>query len=196
MEDHKFNHSRGHRPSFEEFNRNLRENVKELSRTEDISGFELSTGIHMLANMFESFLNIRDNEIGVSSQRMGILMRLYMDEKMGINEPLTPTMLSRFQNVSKNTISSLIRGLEGQGLVTREIDQEDKRIFRLRITEKGRNLVQKETPQRAVFLNKLVSSLTEEERCQLSDLLMKLRKSMIDQAHLGKFGCKKYHHPN
>jgi len=195
MKDHEFPHRNGRKIAFEEFNRELRQNVKAIAETDDISGFELSSGIHMLANMFDSFLNVRDNEIGISSQRMGILMRLYMDDKMGIDGALTPTELSRFQNVSKNTISSLIRGLEEQGLVTREIDRDDKRIFRLRITDKGRELVKEETPKRAVFLNQLVTDLSVNERQQLTELLLKLRKSMINQAHLGKFGCKKYRNP-
>jgi DNA-binding MarR family transcriptional regulator len=108
---------------------------------------------------------------------------------------MTPTELSRFQNVSKNTISSLVRGLEEQGLVTREIDRDDKRIFRLRITDKGRNLVMEETPKRAIYLNTLVTDLNDEEKQRLIELLFKLRGSLINQAHLGKTGCKKYHHP-
>jgi MarR family 2-MHQ and catechol resistance regulon transcriptional repressor len=195
MREHEFPHRDGRKIAFEEFNRELRQNVKAIAEIDDISGFELSSGIHMLANMFDSFLAVRDNEIGISSQRMGILMRLYMGEKMGIDGSLTPTELSRFQNVSKNTISSLIRGLEEQGLVTREIDRDDKRIFRLRITDKGRDLVKEETPKRAVFLNKLVTDLGDNEKQQLTELLFKLRKSMINQAHLGKIGCKKYHNP-
>ena len=195
MREKEYSHHIGPGMNFEEFNLLLRQNVKAIAGNDDISGFELYNGIHMLANMFDSFLNIRDSEIEVSSQRMGILMRLYMDEKLNIGEPLTPTVLSHFQNVSKNTISSLIRGLEEQGLVTREIDQCDKRIFRLRITDKGRDLVVKETPKRSVFLNQLVSDLEEGEKQQLINLLMKLRKSLVAQAHLGKFGCKKYHHP-
>ncbi len=195
MKDQENKHHSDPKMNFEEFNQLLRQNIKAIAGNDDISGFELSTGIHMLANMFDSFLNVRDSEIGVSSQRMGILMRLYMDEKLNIGEPLTPTVLSHFQNVSKNTISSLIRGLEDQGLVTREIDSDDKRIFRLKITDAGRALVIKETPQRSVFLNQLVSDMGEVEKQQLIDLLMKLRKSLIAQAHQGKFGCKKYHHP-
>jgi DNA-binding MarR family transcriptional regulator len=195
MKEHDFPHRDGKKIAFEDFNRELRQNVKAIAETEDISGFELSSGIHMLANMFDSFLAVRDNEIGVSSQRMSILLRLYMDDKMGIGESLTPTELSHFQNVSKNTISSLIRGLEEQGLVTREIDRDDKRIFRLRITERGRDLVMEETPKRAIFLNKLVTDLSYAEKQQLIELLFALRRSMINQAHLGKFGCKKYHTP-
>ena len=195
MKDQENKHHSDPKMNFEEFNQLLRQNIKAIAGNDDISGFELSTGIHMLANMFDSFLNVRDSEIGVSSQRMGILMRLYMDEKLNIGEPLTPTVLSHFQNVSKNTISSLIRGLEDQGLVTREIDSDDKRIFRLKITDAGRALVIKETPQSSVFLNQLVSDMGEVEKQQLIDLLMKLRKSLIAQAHQGKFGCKKYHHP-
>jgi DNA-binding MarR family transcriptional regulator len=140
----------------------------------------------MLANFYDSFLFQKDGEKCISGPRLGILIRLMMEEKYGVSEPMTPTFLSKSQNVSKNTISSLIAGLETQGLVTREIDPNDKRVFRLHITEKGRELVKAEAPQKAKFMNSLASGLTGEEKRQLIDLLQKLRKSVISQAHHGK----------
>jgi DNA-binding MarR family transcriptional regulator len=193
MDKHNCSHPHGNRHSFEEFNLRMHQYVKEISQTDDVIGFEISSSIRMLANMFDSMLNLKDNDKGISGPRMGILMRLMMDEKLDFNEPLTPTGLSRFQNVSKNTISSLIRGLEEQGLVTREIDQNDKRIFRLRITEQGRALVSSEAPQKAVFLNSLIEDLTTDEKEQLRTLLAKLKMSMITKAHQGRMDWHKIH---
>jgi DNA-binding MarR family transcriptional regulator len=182
----------GKKLGFDEFNLLLRQNIKKIAGIDDVSGFELYSSMRMLANMFDSFLNQNDGDRGISTARMGILARLTMDEKLGINEPLTPTALSRFQNVSKNTISSLIRGLEDQGLVTREIDREDKRVFRVKITEEGKKLVIAETPRMAQYLNLMTSDLSKEEITQLIGLLQKLRGSMINQVH--KFKQDKTNH--
>ena len=59
---------------------------------------------------------------------------------------MSPTHLSRCQSVSKNTISSLIGGLEEQGLVERELDRDDKRVFRIHLTDAGRQAVRRPRP--------------------------------------------------
>lgn len=192
MDKHGCFHSSGKKLSFEEFNLIMRQNIIEITKTEDVSGIEISSSIRMLANMFDSLSGQNESEKGISGPRMGILMRLMMDEKMDIGEPLTPTVLSEFQNVSKNTISSLIRGLEEQGLVTREIDQKDKRMFRLRITDKGRDLVHEDLPQMAAIMSSLTEVLSVEEKTQLLSLLGKLKKSLIEQAHRNKMGTTRH----
>jgi DNA-binding MarR family transcriptional regulator len=186
MDKNNFFHHMDHNKQFEHLNEVMLENMKEISGTDDVSGFQLGSNIRMLANFYDSFLLQKDGEKCISGPRLGILIRLMMEEKYGISKPMTPTFLSRSQNVSKNTISSLIAGLEAQGLVTREIDPNDKRVFQLHITEKGRELVKEEAPQKAKFMNSLASELSIEEKKQLIELLQKLRKSVISQAHHGR----------
>jgi MarR family transcriptional regulator, negative regulator of the multidrug operon emrRAB len=93
---------------------------------------------------------------------------------------MSPTHLSRCQNVSKNTISSLIGGLEEQGLVERELDRTDKRVFRIHLTDTGRQAVQETAPEHVAYLNALAGGLTEEERGQLIGLLEKLHASLLN----------------
>lgn len=183
MHDDKcFHHMKG-KYTFHEFNRRMQEMIKDISNVDDLSGFEINARIRMLANVFDSLMNQREGENTISGPRMGILVRLMIDDEMEFGSNMTPTILSRLQGVSKNTVSSLIRGLEDQGLVTREIDRTDKRIFRLRITEKGRQLVREDIPQTAQYLNLLTSGLTDEEKKQLIALLDKLRNNLFTYAH-------------
>jgi DNA-binding MarR family transcriptional regulator len=176
-------HINGKEISFDEFNELLKQRVKAMAGIDDVRGFELFSLLHMLANVSDALAGQFDGDRDVSSARAGILMRLFVDDTMGIDSPLTPTELSRFQNVSKNTISSLIRGLEDQGLVTRELDQVDKRVFRLKITDSGKQLVKEFVPRKAQLMNSLTSGLTPEELDQLLALLQKLRGSLIKQIH-------------
>lgn len=183
MHKHKCFHIKGKEVSFEEFNALFLQNVMEMAGTDDVSGFELFTLLHMVTNMADSLSGQDSGEKDISSARIGILMRLMMDEKLGIDAPLTPTELSKFQHVSKNTISSLIRGLEDQGLVTRELDQQDKRVFRLKITEAGKKLFVAYIPEKARLMNSMTSTLSQEELQQLIHLLNRLRGSLIEQLH-------------
>ena len=106
-------------------------------------------------------------------------MYLSVADKRGSSEGMTPTSLSKFQNVSKNAVSSLLRGLEEHGLIQREIDGKDKRFFRIHLSAAGRDAVMKATPVRAAQLNRIADSLTLAEREQLIGLLEKLIHSLI-----------------
>ncbi len=52
--------------SFDEFNRLIRQNVKDMAQTDDINGFEISSSIRMLGNMFDALSNQRESEKGIS----------------------------------------------------------------------------------------------------------------------------------
>jgi DNA-binding MarR family transcriptional regulator len=92
---------------------------------------------------------------------------------------MSPTYLSRCQSVSKNTISSLIGGLEEQGLVERELDRTDKRVFRIHLTDAGRQAVEETAPEHVAYLNALAGGLSGDERVQLVRLLEKLHGSLL-----------------
>ena len=104
-------------------------------------------------------------------------MRLFGKEKLG-ELAVSPTDLSRTQQVSRNTISAHLRALEEQGLIEREVDREDLRQFRIRLTTSGRALIESTMPSYLAFLDDLAGDLTPDEREQLRTLLRKLHGSL------------------
>jgi DNA-binding MarR family transcriptional regulator len=154
------------------------DHIREISGSEDISGIELASMIRMIANCYESAVSQNQVTNDLSGPRMAILMRLMAEEEFGKKIGMNPTSLSRFQNVKKNTISSLLKGLEEQGLIERTMDAQDKRVFLIRITQAGRELIHATAPGRLKLMNELASGLDQQERDQLISLLGKLRKSM------------------
>ena len=160
----------------------LRERLHALTGEDRTSGMEIASLIRMIGNQYESLGDQADFCGGLSAQRWGLLLRLAMEEDRG-NHETTPTQLSRSQNVTKNTISALLRGLEDQGLITRELDTDDRRIFRIQLTPAGRELVRSTAPQRISQLNQFVSHLNPAEQTQLIDLLGKLYCSLVKEMH-------------
>jgi DNA-binding MarR family transcriptional regulator len=59
---------------------------------------------------------------------------------LGEHDPATQAELSRRSALDPNTVMDNVRRLEEQSLVRRFRDPEDKRIFRIEMTVKGRNL--------------------------------------------------------
>jgi len=166
----------------------IRLKIVEMSGIENVRGIQLSNTIRRISNLYEMISNQVGNDETLSGPRLGILFRLYGGEILHGESGVTPTMLSHMQNVTKNTISSLVKGLEDQGLIRREIDPVDRRIYRLYLTDAGRNYIIKTAPEHINFLNSLTEDLTSEEIDQLMELLGKLQNSLLARAKI-----KPYH---
>ncbi len=169
-----------------------REKMQDLTGAADTKGVEISGAVRRIANIYDAIFNLGVNGSEITSPRLSILVRLYVDEKMGRLEGITPTFLSHMQNVGKNTISSLVRGLEDQGLIQRENDSTDRRIYRLKLTDAGRKLIVEQAPRHIEYLNSMASDLSKEEQDQLIQLLDKLLNSLLVHSNLKKM---KMHRP-
>lgn len=156
----------------------LREHLQTLAGIEDASGIELIHLIRWASKLCDVLEGRACDDSGLSGPRFGLLLRLLAEERHGHDDGLTPTSLSHFQSVSKNTISALLRGLEKQGLIQRTLDPQDLRLFRIQLTAAGRELVLSEAPLRMRTVNELASGLSADEREQLIGLVGKLMRSL------------------
>ncbi|MCX7852960.1 MAG: MarR family transcriptional regulator [Caldilineales bacterium] len=146
-------------------------------------GVDLMRLIRMLANAYDVLLEAQMRDENLSIPRWRLLMHLYAAELSG-EGAVSPTQLSHFQNVSKNTISALLRSLEEDGLIERELDPEDRRQFRIRLSAAGRELISRSTPRHVRYLNELVADLEPDEIGRLQTLLEKLHASLARRGHL------------
>ncbi len=161
----------------------IHDQIKTLFNIEDSSGIELFIMLQRVARLSRLFDAQPSDDMGLSGPRWGLLLRLLIEENLGDSAGLSPTVLSRSQRVSKNTISALLRGLEAQGLIQRALDSTDLRTFRIQLTPAGRDYLHSTTPRRLEGLNRLLSGLDPEEREQLTVLLEKLQRSLAEQCH-------------
>ncbi len=165
--------------NIEEVHAKLREHLKQMADGESIESLELVNLMRMTVHFIDASLSQSPHLADLSGPRMGILMRLLAEEDMGNHQGIRPTRLSHYQNVKKNTVSSLISGLEEQGLVERTVDPEDKRGFNIRITPEGRERITTTMPERVRLINELTAVLTGVEKQQMITLLEKLRHAII-----------------
>ncbi|ANS76197.1 hypothetical protein AWM70_17740 [Paenibacillus yonginensis] len=84
---------------------------------------------------------------------------------------LTVSEISSLMEVTPPTVTPLIKTLEADGLVLRINDQEDRRVVRVRLTEKGRALYQRAREMNFAFMKRISEHLGEEKTEQLADLL-------------------------
>lgn len=157
--------------------------ARELVGEESLTGLELFRLVKMVAHRFEAMVETGLQDSDLTGPRLFLLIRLLAAEKLGGESGISPTELSHHQRVSKNTISALLRGLEEQGYIERRIDPEDKRAFRISLTDTGREVVQRHAKVHLAEMNRIADGLTPEERAQLLSLLRKLLQTLSQNGH-------------
>jgi DNA-binding MarR family transcriptional regulator len=116
---------------------------------------------------------------GLSLAQYRILMHLLFAEQIGGKECLNPSEISDRQGTSRNTVSSLIRNLEEDGLIERSLDPHDRRKFNIQLTENGRSLVTDHARQHFQTIGQCFSILSADEQATLSTLLTKIHTQAV-----------------
>ncbi len=131
---------------------------------------------HVMDSAHEEYLK----PFALTGAKLRMLTWLLACDKVGYADGLLPSQLSRFQNVSPNTVSSLLAGLEDQRWIERTKHPTDNRKQIITITDSGRTLLQSVFPKYKQFIDSTMIGLSREEREILVTLLNKLTQSMQD----------------
>lgn len=86
----------------------------------------------------------------------------------------TPAELSRRLLVTAGNLTGLLDRIEKAGLVKRRPDPQDRRVTRVHLTNKGRELAKKVIPIHAKDIQEIISGLNMNELKHLRQLLEKL----------------------
>lgn len=171
----------------DDFRSELRDRFLQTFGLKDTSALETFVLLQRVSHLCRLLDDQLDEGRELSGPRWRLLMRLLIEEQNGNFEGLTPTMLSHWQHVTKNTISALLRGLESQGLIQRTLVPSDLRAFRIQLTPAGREYLYANAGQRLQNLQHIFSDLDPCELEQLITLLNSLHRSLSAQVHLS---CK------
>jgi len=90
----------------------------------------------------------------------------------------TPAALSRRMLVTAGNLTGLVDRAERDGVAERRPDPGDRRLSRVWLTDKGRDLIKALLPVHATHVSELLDALDPAERRELRRLLGKLRDSM------------------
>jgi DNA-binding MarR family transcriptional regulator len=105
--------------------------------------------------------------------------------KKGMN-PDTPEMkvseISKQLHVTSPTVTQLIKGLEANGLIERNVDPIDRRAVGITLTEKGEKVTQQASEAFAASIHGLMEYLGEEQSNQLAELLTRVFRYYNEKA--------------
>lgn len=119
---------------------------------------------------------------------------IYVLKIISSEDPLEPEIkvsdLSAKLNVSNPMVTQAVNSLEGAGLVERISDPHDRRVVRIKVTEKGEEVISKVSEQILADIQGLVSYLGETDARELVRLLNKASDYMTHpQEQTGRCPC-------
>jgi DNA-binding MarR family transcriptional regulator len=123
--------------------------------------------INRLAAAMRAAFENRLDQYGLTAQQFGFLARLYEED----SQPLSA--IGRRMYCDKPTITGIANRLERKGLIKKVRDEEDRRVFKAILTEKGRGL-EDVLLQMALNVNlDVMKGLSEEDMRAFKRLLRK-----------------------
>ncbi len=114
---------------------------------------------------FTRLANARFGEHGFTAARVRVIAAL------ASGGPIRMSALADQLGVTGRTVTSLVDGLEAEGVIARLPDPDDRRAIRLALTESGRAAVDQIHRLQAQVTEEIFAHLGADERRQLTELL-------------------------
>lgn len=96
------------------------------------------------------------------------------------------TDIARFMQVTTPAMTGIIERLVRDGYVTRVYHPEDRRIIKVKLTTKGRALVEKINAQRQEMLINIFGHISEADRADYLRILRQIREVLLRRGPSGK----------
>lgn len=92
--------------------------------------------------------------------------------------PLTQTRLAQRLGLGRAATGSVIDALEERGLVERQPDPDDRRVWLVTVTRSGKELVEQVNASDKVLRSELRAGISRADRQQLAALLVRLQENL------------------
>jgi DNA-binding MarR family transcriptional regulator len=92
---------------------------------------------------------------------------------------LRPSELAKILERSPNSVSMLVDRMVKAGLVRRTRDRRDRRVVNVSLTSKAETALKPATPAGWEFIQKILSSLSYEDKYALADMLEKTKCELL-----------------
>lgn len=113
------------------------------------------------------------SEFDITTPQFNALLYLVFDGEMTLGE------LSSKMYLACSTITDLLDRMEKAQLVKRYKDEKDKRVYRVKVLEKGNDLIEQVLHHRRKYITDNLKRLNEEERESLAKSIAILNELLV-----------------
>ncbi|MGA7115913.1 MAG: MarR family winged helix-turn-helix transcriptional regulator, partial [Hyphomicrobium sp.] len=124
--------------------------------------------LHRAGQLAEDLFARSIGEIGITARQFVVLS--VVD---GLEDP-SQTALCEISGIDRSTLADIVRRLVSRGLLSRRRTRQDARMYAVRITPEGKEVLQRALPIAAKVDESLVESLSPEQREEFSTYLQKV----------------------
>ncbi len=117
---------------------------------------------------FENYSGVHVRQMGLTAPQFDVLVTL------GNTPGMTMNVLAKKTLVTKGTLTGIVDRLEQKGLVRREVPPENRRCFKIVLTEAGEKLFEEIFPVHIAYLKERFQKLDPSEIAQIQTSLQKL----------------------
>ena len=129
--------------------------------------------------------NLLMREARRSVERWGLTLPQFdvlAELSRALDQGFTFVELSRLLLVTSGNLTGIVDRLESDGLVRRETDDRDRRLVRIVLTKKGRQLVEQIMPLHAMDIRALLGFMLPEQLATLNEMLGHLRDGLRNRS--------------
>ena len=145
----------------------------------DFSSIGAVVRIQLLAKLLNDNAEQALSQFGLKLWEYDVLSAL---RRQGRPYEMLASELAQASLLTSGTITTRIDGLENRGLVERRPDSHDRRAINIRLTSKGKELIDKAVAARIDRADEQLSCMTESEIARISSGLRKLFVQMSAHA--------------
>lgn len=135
---------------------------------------DLASGLRLAVTRLARRLRQEGAEGGITPSQLSALATV---ERFG---PVTLGELAAYERVQPPTMTRIVAALADAGLVTREVDADDRRVARVRVTPAGRRLLARSRRRKTAFLATRLRRLDDDERRLLERAVPLLERLLED----------------
>lgn len=120
----------------------------------------------LLVNLFNNILAIEENNLRKANVELS-MTEVHILEAIVKSESNMMSAVAKYLMVTQGTLTVSVSKLEKKGYVERIKDDEDRRVVRLLITDKAKEVLEVHDEFHAQMINKVVNELDIEEEQEL-----------------------------
>ena len=140
----------------------------------------------LLVKLFKDILEIEAKSLITEEFKDITYNDMHIIEAVGIDEPRNMKTVAKLMSVTTGTLTKAMDALCEKGYVVRERSTKDKRVIKLRLTDKGKSAYYHHEQFHRQMIKNIASEMTEQE----TEILIYALAKLVDYFHLNYYDTK------
>ncbi len=146
----------------------------------------------LLVKLFKDILEIEAKSLITEEFKDITYNDMHIIEAVGVDEPRNMKTVAKLMSVTTGTLTKAMDALCDKGYVVRERSTKDKRVIKLRLTDKGKSAYYHHEQFHRQMIKNIASEMTEQE----TEILIYALAKLVDYFHLNYYDCLLYTSPS